>query len=178
MALQKFQSLRLLAVTREGAKGLKQLNKQIELTLSKASRLNTQLEFYGNRPVMITKNHPELGLFNGDIGIVRPDDDGVLKIWFEMGDQTVKGYMPGLFAQCETVYAMTVHKSQGSEFDYVWVVLPESGADQLMTCELLYTAVTRGKKSVCIQANQSQLLAAIQRRVKRSSGIINRLSWA
>jgi exodeoxyribonuclease V alpha subunit len=178
LALQKFQSLRLLAVTREGSKGLKQLNKQIELSLSKQSSLNAQSEFYSNRPVMITKNHPELGLFNGDIGIVRPDDNGVMKIWFESGDQTVKGFMPGLFANCETVFAMTVHKSQGSEFDYVWVVLPESGADQLMTSELLYTAVTRGKKSVCIQASRTQLLAAIQRRVKRSSGIINRLSWA
>ena len=178
LALQKFQSIRLLAVTREGPKGLKQLNKQIEVYLAKHYGLNPQAEFYLNRPVMITKNHPELGLFNGDIGIVRPDQDGVLKIWFETSDQTVKGFMPGLFAQCETVFAMTVHKSQGSEFDFVWVVLPESGADQLMTCELLYTAITRGKQSVCIQANQAQLVSAIQRRVKRSSGIIKRLSWA
>lgn len=178
LALQKFQSIRLLAVTREGPKGLKQLNKQIEAYLAKHYGLNPQAEFYLNRPVMITKNHPELGLFNGDIGIVRPDQDGVLKIWFETSDQTVKGFMPGLFAQCETVFAMTVHKSQGSEFDFVWVVLPESGADQLMTCELLYTAITRGKQSVCIQANQAQLVSAIQRRVKRSSGIIKRLSWA
>ncbi len=178
LALQKFQSIRLLAVTREGPKGIKQLNKQIEAYLAKHYGLNLQAEFYLNRPVMITKNHPELGLFNGDIGIVRPDQDGVLKIWFETSDQTVKGFMPGLFAQCETVFAMTVHKSQGSEFDFVWVVLPESGADQLMTCELLYTAITRGKQSVCIQANQAQLVSAIQRRVKRSSGIIKRLSWA
>ena len=177
-AIRQFQSVRLLAVTREGPKGLKAINKSIEQKLAQLYGLDIQSEFYMNRPVMLSKNYPELGLFNGDIGIVRTDDKGVKKLWFETAEQTVKGYMPGYFSACETVFAMTVHKSQGSEFDHVWVVLPDAGADQLMTCELLYTAITRGKQSVCIQADQSQLLNAIQRRVKRSSGIIKRLTWA
>ena len=177
-AIRQFQSIRLLAVTREGPKGLKAINKSIEQKLAQLYGLDIQSEFYQNRPVMLTKNYPELGLFNGDIGIIRSDEQGVNKLWFETSEKTVKGFMPGYFSACETVFAMTVHKSQGSEFDHVWVVLPDSGADQLMTCELLYTAITRGKQSVCIQADQAQLLNAIQRRVKRSSGIIKRLTWA
>ena len=122
---------------------------------------------------MISSNNYELGLFNGDVGIVRRDENGELKVWFEEKGE-LKYFLPAFISNAETVYAMTIHKSQGSEFDKVLIVLPAKEDIQIVTRELLYTAVTRAKSKVIIQGNELVILQAANSFVKRGSGIVQR----
>jgi exodeoxyribonuclease V alpha subunit len=173
-ALQKLNQLRVLCVVREGEHGLYAINKKIEKYLQKNKLIRLTGEFYEHRPIMLTSNNYELQLFNGDIGIVRPGEKGDLKAWFETGKGEVKAIPTGYISQAETVYAMTIHKSQGSEFDKVLVSLPENENIAILTRELLYTAVTRAKHKVIVQGSESVILQASKAFVKRGSGIIER----
>ena len=144
--------------------------------------INTQFkpssDFYHNQPIIVTKNHPDLGLFNGDIGIIRRSkDDNKLKAYFidEDKEGNLKAVSPGFIGDCETVFAMTIHKSQGSEFKQVLVILPKKSDMQLLTRELIYTAVTRAKVKATIQSTEIVLLAATNRKVQRASGITERI---
>src|SRR5690606_13225944 len=132
--------------------------------------------FYEHKPNMITKNDYNLGLYNGDIGIIRKDQNGTLKAWFieNEAERRVKSVLPGFITQYDTVYAMTIHKSQGSEFDEVLMVLPEQ-YNPILTKELIYTGVTRAKKKVYIQSDKEIFLQACQQPVSRGSGLIERL---
>ncbi|WP_017258536.1 exodeoxyribonuclease V subunit alpha [Pedobacter arcticus] len=173
-ALKKFNQLRVLCAIREGEHGLYMTNKKIEQYLAKKNLLTLDKEFYENRPIIMNKNNYELGLFNGDIGIVRTDKNGVLKAHFEPSDGEERIFLPGLLAGAETVFAMTIHKSQGSEFEKVLIVLPESEGINILTRELLYTGVTRAKNKVVLQATTNSILDAANAQVKRASGISNR----
>jgi exodeoxyribonuclease V alpha subunit len=173
-ALQKLNQLRVLCVVREGRHGLYEINKKIEKYLQKNKHIRLTGEFYENRPIMLTSNNYELQLFNGDIGIIRPGGKGDMKAWFETGKGEVKSISTGYISQAETVYAMTIHKSQGSEFDKVLVSLPEKENIAILTRELLYTAVTRAKHKVIVQGSESIILQAANAFVKRGSGIIER----
>ncbi len=174
-ALDKFNQLRVLCAVREGAQGLYSLNKAIESYLSKKNLISPNSDYYENRPIIITKNYPDLKLFNGDIGLVRKDDQGNLRAWFEDSDKYIRSVMPAYIAHAETVFAMTIHKSQGSEYPKVLVVLPETSGGQLLTRELLYTAVTRAKTSLVLQCSSAQMLSTCAQGVSRTSGIVERL---
>lgn len=174
-ALDKFNHLRVLCAVREGAHGLYSLNKAIETYLSKKNLISPNSDYYENRPIIITKNYPDLKLFNGDIGIVRKDDAGNLRAWFEDSDKNIRSVMPAYIAHAETVFAMTIHKSQGSEYPKVLVVLPEASGGQLLTRELLYTAVTRAKDSLVLQCSTAVMLSTCAQGVSRTSGIVERL---
>ena len=174
-ALDKFNQLRVLCAVREGAHGLYSLNKAIETYLSKKNLISPNSDYYENRPIIITKNYPDLKLFNGDIGIVRKDDAGNLRAWFEDSDKNIRSVMPAYIAHAETVFAMTIHKSQGSEYPKVLVVLPEASGGQLLTRELLYTAVTRAKESLVLQCSTAVMLSTCAQGVSRTSGIVERL---
>ena len=132
--------------------------------------------WYPGRPVIILNNDYGLNLFNGDIGICLPDPPsqstapGTLKVWFEREDGSLKGYQPYRLPACETVFAMTIHKSQGSEFAEVLVVLPTADTP-LLTRELIYTAVTRARTRVLIASDQAIFNAAVKRTISRSSGL-------
>ena len=151
-----------------------QTNKRIEDILSTRKLISLNNEFYENRPIIITKNNYSLDLFNGDVGIIRRDEGGVLKAWFEDSEHHLKSILPGYISDAETVFAMTIHKSQGSEYDQVFVLLPEKGGERLLTCELLYTALTRARKKVLLQGSAEMILAASSLKVKRASGIRER----
>lgn len=170
-ALKKLNRIRILCAIREGEEGMYALNKKVERYLHAQGLINSGSEFYENRPLMITGNNYELGLFNGDTGIVRNG-----RVWFENKDQPAKSFLPASLDAVETVFAMTIHKSQGSEFDNVLVVLPEKYDIPILTAELLYTAVTRAKTRVCVQSSKESILACAGRRVERSSGIIDRMN--
>lgn len=192
-AIKKFNQLRILAVIRNGKNGVAGLNARVEKYLTKKKLIDTSTDFYEFRPVMVTQNHPDLNLFNGDIGIVRKDpEDDRTKIWFLAEDQNaekteeeqkkqeredvkVRGYSPALLTDVETVYAMTVHKSQGSEFEKVLLVMPKGTELPLLTRELLYTGITRAKSELLIQGSEEVLLTAAEAQVKRASGITNRI---
>lgn len=173
-ALQKLNQLRVLCAVREGEHGLYSLNTSIETFLKKKKLINKNRDFYENRPIIITKNYYTLSLFNGDVGLIRPDENGVIKAWFEDSDKGLKSVLPGYIAEAETVFAMTIHKSQGSEYDKVLVILPDNTNISILTRELLYTAVTRAKSKVIIQASEAVILQTAEGFVKRASGIMER----
>jgi len=188
-SLKKFNDLRILAVIRNGKQGVSGLNARVEKYLASKGLINPNSEFYDHRPVIVTRNHPDLQLFNGDIGLVRkdPKDSKKMKIWFLTAEQkadqedpektrsAVRGYSPGLLTDVETVFAMTVHKSQGSEFNKVFLVMPKSVDVPILTRELLYTGITRAKESLKIQGNKEVILKSAKAQVRRASGIANRL---
>jgi exodeoxyribonuclease V alpha subunit len=173
-ALHKMNGLRVLCAVREGEQGLYAINKMIEKYLHDKKLIKINAEFYENRPIILTRNYYEHNLFNGDTGIIRYDDKGVLMAWFEDGTGELRAVLPGYLTEAETVFAMTIHKSQGSEFNKVLVVLPAVTNVALLTRELLYTAVTRARTMVYVQSSEAVLLQAVGHSVERASGIANR----
>lgn len=175
-AFKKLNTLRILCAVREGDEGVIHVNEQVEKQLQSMGLIKKDAEFYENRPIIITKNNYELGLYNGDIGIVRRDTDGKTRVWFEQSEGQLIKVLPASINSAETVFAMTIHKSQGSEFNEVLVILPKQEAMTLLTRELLYTGVTRAKNQVIIQGTHMGILHCASQRVQRGSGIIDRLS--
>ena len=173
-ALVQFNHLRVLCAVREGEYGTQALNRRIEQLLQKAGLLQTDKVFYHNRPLMVTQNNPSLGLYNGDIGLVRHEADGTYCYFLDSKNE-LKRVLPGYLNQTETVFAMTIHKSQGSEYGNVLVVIPENARQELLTRELLYTAVTRAKQKVIVQAAEAVINGTLQRAVRRASGLGDRL---
>jgi exodeoxyribonuclease V alpha subunit len=121
---------------------------------------------------MVTRNDYGLGLFNGDVGVLWPDASGggSLRAFFPVAGGGLRAVPPGRLPPHETVYAMTVHKGQGSEFDEVLLVLPDRPSP-VLTRELLYTAVTRARRRVEIWGTESVVAAAVGARVQRTSGL-------
>lgn len=173
-AIGKLNQLRVLCAVREGSQGLNAVNKKIETYLVRKGLIKNNTEFYENRPIIVTRNYPELKLFNGDVGIIRPDKEGNLKAWFEDSDKNLKAVLPGYITSAETVFAMTIHKSQGSEYAKVLVMLPSNADQPLLTRELLYTAITRAKEGVLLQASKESILYTAKKSVQRASGIMER----
>lgn len=173
-ALKKLNQLRVLCALKEGEHGLYNINRKIESYLQQKRLIRITGEFYENRPVMVTGNNYELELFNGDVGIIRKNEDGVAMAWFENGDGTLKSVLPTFISKLETVFAMTIHKSQGSEFNKVMVMLPDNEDIAILTRELLYTAVTRAKEKVIVMGKKEVILNAAKRQVNRTSGICER----
>lgn len=178
--LHQFGQFQLLCALREGPFGVSGLNQRIEQALEQAGllRRDEQSRWYPGRPVMIMQNDSALGLFNGDIGITLEDYDREgkrrLRVWFEMPDGSVRAYLTSRLPAHETVYAMTVHKSQGSEFAHTLLVLPPRYTP-LLTRELVYTAITRAKQQLSLYAQAQVLRRAVQTRTLRHSGFAARL---
>lgn len=177
-ALQKLNSIRFLCVTRLHDRSVADTNKKIEWILrneiNDSSLFHPQGGFYHNQPIIVTRNDYTLNLFNGDVGLIRKEDDR-LTAYFEATDGTIRKIPAGYLNYFDTVFAMTIHKSQGSEFDEVVILLPEKQGGKLLTRELLYTGVTRAKKRTLIQSTEETLLKCVSQEVSRSSGIRQRL---
>ena len=176
--LTKFTQCRLLCALREGKFGVEGLNKQIELLLAKHKliRLNHRDQWYIGRPIMILRNSTSLGLYNGDIGITltAEHDSSKLRVYFPFSDGTIKGFSPYRLPEHETAYAMTIHKSQGSEFDHVNIILPTEFSP-LLNRSLLYTAITRAKKAVSIFADAKILERLVKSQIHRESGLVEQI---
>ena len=130
-------------------------------------------EFYAGRPLLVTQNHYELPLYNGDTGVVIASGPDRLSAAFERGGEIVE-VRPTRLAAIDTAYAMTVHKSQGSQFDTAAVLLPEPGA-RILTRELLYTAATRARERLILIGSEEAVRAAVARPIARASGLGERL---
>jgi exodeoxyribonuclease V alpha subunit len=174
-ALKKLNERRVLVAVRQGPRGLYATNNFIELHLRKKGLLRPDGEFYEHKPIMVTRNMHDLGLLNGDTGIMRKDDKGNLKVWFEDGLGGIKSILPAYLNYYETAFAMTIHKSQGSEFDQVIVILPEGTSNALLTRELLYTGITRARTSITIQGEMDTIRHSVESCVQRISGITGRV---
>ncbi|MCU7924439.1 MAG: exodeoxyribonuclease V subunit alpha [Candidatus Thiodiazotropha sp. (ex Dulcina madagascariensis)] len=167
---------RLLCAVREGPYGVKQLNQAITRELIQAGHVADNREWYPGRPVMLTRNDYQLNLYNGETGIVlpHPDSAGELAVAFRGTDGEIRWVSHAALPHCETVYALTVHKSQGSEFRDVMLQLPDQPAAVLCR-ELLYTAVTRSKQRFTLVGMESVLAHTVARRLKRASGLADLL---
>jgi len=171
--LALFNSFRILCALREGPYGVYRINEIVENILASAGLLTPRGRYYDMMPVMITSNDYTLKLFNGDIGIVAKRPDGILEAWFSQSSgnlQTMRNIPVTRLPENEPVFAMTVHKSQGSEFDNVLLILPEKDSE-VLTKELIYTGITRARKSLEIWANPDILDLASKRTALRTSGL-------
>jgi len=132
--------------------------------------------YYAGLPVLVMRNDYELGLFNGDVGILLPDSEtGTLMAWFADQAGGVRKFTPSRLPEYEPAYAMTVHKSQGSEYDKVLLILPDRESP-VVTRELVYTGLTRARDKLEVWFQETALRDAIAHETKRSSGLRDRLS--
>lgn len=166
-----FGEFQLLCALREGPFGVTGLNERLEQVLAQKRKIARQphSRWYEGRPVMISRNDSALGLFNGDIGIALDRGEG-LRVWFQMPDGEVKSVQPSRLPDHETAWAMTVHKSQGSEFDHAALILPAQ-MSPVVTRELVYTAITRARRRLSLYADESVLAQAVTTRTERRSGL-------
>jgi exodeoxyribonuclease V alpha subunit len=176
-ALQRLQRFKILCAVNIGPLGVHAINKLTERVLRKQNLIPsdpiTENPWYAGRPVLITRNHYPLGLFNGDIGVTLPDteaDDDQLAVFFAGDRGKVRRFQPYQLPEHTTVYAMTVHKSQGSEFDEVLFILPDRDFP-ILTRELIYTALTRAREKITIWGTRSIIRNAIARQIERTSGL-------
>jgi exodeoxyribonuclease V alpha subunit len=178
--LRSFEGFRVLSALREGPWGVAGLNKVIEQALAHAGLIRPGSlggGWYEGRPVMVTRNDPALGVFNGDVGIALrnprgsgTDVDAMLRVWFLDGEQ-LRSVAASRLAAVETAWAMTVHKSQGSEFSHTALVLPDHSS-AVLTRELVYTGLTRARRAFTLIAPNPEVFAqALQRRTRRASGL-------
>ena len=173
---QAFNRFQVLCAIHYGNQGVEGINRRVELSLTRRGFTCPADSWYPGRPILITRNDYSLDLFNGDIGICLPDPvDGSIQVWFSGSNGGMRSYSPYRLPPCETVFAMTIHKSQGSEFDQVVVVLPEED-NRILSRELIYTAVTRAKESVTIVADQQVFKQALSRNIERCSGLAELLN--
>jgi exodeoxyribonuclease V alpha subunit len=176
-AFSLFNRFHLLCGLRHGPYGATALNRIIEQICRRTGLIPKVGRWYKCQPVMVTSNDYQLRLFNGDVGILFPDQDagGQLCAYFPADGGGFRKLLPGRLKTYETVYAMTVHKSQGSEFDHVMLLLPDRPS-KVVTRELVYTAITRAKKSVEIWGSELALREALSRTTRRESGLKDALS--
>ena len=173
-ALRALPAFRLLCAHRRGPHGIAAWTERIEAWLAEAvPRFLPDGRWYAGRPLLVTQNDYGLRLYNGDAGVVVARPAGGVAAAFHRGGEVVT-LAPGRLEAVETVYAMTIHKSQGSQFDTAAVLLPPPGSP-ILTRELLYTAVTRARKRLLVIGTEESLRAAIERPVARASGLRERL---
>ncbi|WP_186435706.1 exodeoxyribonuclease V subunit alpha [Xenorhabdus innexi] len=187
--LAEFNRFRLLCALREGPFGVSGLNQRVEQLLhskgmivlprhvagnrhSHIKKENAEKENRGyvGRPIMILRNDSTLGLFNGDIGIMLKDHNNELKAYFQLSDGQIKPFQPSRLPLHETAYVMTVHKSQGSEFEHTALVLPTQFSP-VVSRELVYTALTRAREKLTIYAHKAVLIKAVATPTQRRSGL-------
>jgi exodeoxyribonuclease V alpha subunit len=171
-ALAALESFRILAPERDGALGVNGINAAVERWLARRGR-GVQTPWYHGRAVLVTANDYAAGVFNGDLGVVWRSGD-TIAVHFRAPDGATRTIAPLRLPAVETAWGMTVHKAQGSEFDDVLVVIPERES-RVMSRELLYTAVTRARKTVTLIGTEAAVVRAMARGSTRSSGLGLRL---
>ncbi len=167
---------RILSSTRKGPQGVEYLNTRvIDILRDKGAiatnRFDSNYVLYPSQPIMISENDYRLGVFNGDIGLLWRNSQGHLMAVFENANGDYDWILPSRLPKFDTVYAMTIHKTQGSEFNHVAMVLPEQKDNKLLSRELLYTGITRAKQQLSIASNQQVWQTGVSQQVKRHSGL-------
>lgn len=164
-ALSRLTKSIVLCAVKEGKAGVLAVNQVMATELSR-----THERYYPWLPIMVTANQQREGVFNGDIGLVLQDQSG-LYVYFPKGSQEPLSLNPAQIREWDPAYAMTIHKSQGSEFDEVLIILPDNKENLLLTRELLYTAITRARENVTIIGSVDVITTIAGNSVKRVSGI-------
>jgi exodeoxyribonuclease V alpha subunit len=171
-ALRRLGDFRILCATRRGPFGVENINRLAEQALTDEALIEPAATHYHGRPVLIRTNDYQLRLFNGDVGLILrdPESGDQLRAFFLDAEGRQRRVLPARLPAHETTFAMTVHKSQGSEFPGVLLILPERDV-AVLTRELVYTGLTRARTSVELWASVEVLRTAIERRTERSSGL-------
>ncbi|MBJ7536620.1 exodeoxyribonuclease V subunit alpha [Marinomonas transparens] len=169
-----FSRYQILTAVRQGEFGVEQVNAHLEQYFYQRGQVKDPHVWYSGKAVMLTRNDASLGLFNGDIGLCMPDDTQRLRVWFMQADGSFIGLLPSRLSEFEVVFAMTVHKSQGSEFERVALLLPMTPSP-VLTRELIYTGITRARKDFTLWGSENLVKAAAQSRIQRSSGLVSAL---
>jgi exodeoxyribonuclease V alpha subunit len=173
-ALGALGSFRLLCAHRRGPHGVSDWTSRIRAWLAnELEELDLEQRDYAGRPLMVSENDYELGLWNGDTGVIVEGPTGRRSAVFERGRELLR-FSPLRLGAVETVYAMTIHKSQGSQFGTAAVLLPPAES-RILTRELLYTAVTRAQKELILVGTEATIRSAVERPVARASGLRERL---
>ncbi|MGD9807215.1 MAG: exodeoxyribonuclease V subunit alpha [Deferribacterales bacterium] len=167
-ALDAFNTFRILTPHRQSTGGTEHINAIAQRTLFRAGYSDNTKRFYHGMPVMIVENDYSLQLFNGETGLIMGDKD--MKACFALEKETVRRITPARLPAHVPAYAMTVHKSQGSEFEHVLFVLPESDS-RILTRELFYTAVTRAKSRLTVISTKEAVRKCLTGRIERASGL-------
>ncbi|ENW97032.1 exodeoxyribonuclease V, alpha subunit [Acinetobacter sp. NIPH 298] len=173
--IQSFDDYRILAAVRHGALGIEQLNRFAEQWLNQQLKQIAIGDWYVGRPVMMTYNDYQLGISNGDIGICfkHRSQSQQFEVFFPSLNKWIAAHR--LPRNMQTAFALTIHKSQGSEFSHTAVVLDQA-AEKLLSQELIYTAITRAKKVVTLLADPNALLQALTIRTVRRSGLVQKIN--
>jgi exodeoxyribonuclease V alpha subunit len=172
VALATLDEHRLLCAHRRGPYGVAQWNRQVERWLSEETGQPVSSVWYAGRPLLVTANDYGLKVYNGDTGVVVVGDDGLRAVI--AGATGTLDFATSRLADIETMHAMTIHKSQGSQVAEVTVLMPPEDS-RLLTRELFYTAITRAKAKVRVVGSEASVRAAIARRAVRASGLRQRL---
>lgn len=169
--LLAFDRFRVLCAVREGTYGVLNINQRLGMLLQHAlgQDIDPTQKWFRGRPVMVTQNDYTLGVFNGDIGITM-EEEGEFYVYFPARDGEPMRVAAARLAHTETALALTIHKSQGSEFNHVAVVLPKEDTP-ILTRELIYTGITRAKEKISIWGQESLMIKAVQRKTQRASGL-------
>jgi exodeoxyribonuclease V alpha subunit len=174
-ALAHLSTFRVLCALRRGPTGSAAVNRCIEKLLTEHGLIVSPTPFYAGRPILILKNDYHLRLFNGDIGVVLPHPSRPeLRAWFLDADGRPRDFAIGRLPEHETVFAMTVHKSQGSEFQDVLLILPDQDSP-VLSRELIYTGLTRARRSVEVWLEEKTFHLGLARQIRRTSGLADRL---
>jgi exodeoxyribonuclease V alpha subunit len=180
-ALQSLRQLQILCALRDGPFGSQGLNELIARRLTLRFGIDGSRAWYHGRPVIITRNDYARGLFNGDVGIALEGAEG-LRVWFELSDRDgsvgLRSFSPRALPAHESAWAITIHRSQGSEYHDVAVVLPPNEDNRVLTRELVYTAISRAKNRAEIWATDDALRTALARPIRRLGGLRERLRSA
>ncbi|PIE57108.1 MAG: exodeoxyribonuclease V subunit alpha [Desulfobulbus propionicus] len=174
-ALAGLDHFRIICGLTRGRLGVEGLNILTEHLLFSAGAISRRDQWYKGRPIMITANDYDLGLFNGDTGICWPDDTGMAMVWFQRGNGQVIPVRPAALPPHQTAYAITIHKAQGSEFGTTLMVLPEDDVP-LLTRELLYTGISRARTLLLLHGDRELIHLGMSRQTRRFSGLGERLA--
>ncbi|HET8960480.1 exodeoxyribonuclease V subunit alpha [Nocardioides sp.] len=175
-AVEALDEHRLLCAHREGPHGVRHWNRQVELWLGEELGQVLHSEWYVGRPLLVTANDYTMEIYNGETGVVVRRDDGRLRARIA-GTGGLRDFATGRLDAVETMHAMTIHKSQGSQARRITVLLPEADS-RLLTRELFYTAVTRAQEQVRVVGSEAAVRAAVDTHAQRATGLSQRLAAA
>ena len=173
-AFALFDQYQILCAIWSGPSGVDQVNEIIESEVKRRCAIAPETEFYSGKPLMMTQNVYQYDIYNGDIGILWPDEEDQLRLWFASDQGEYRALSLSQLPAATCAYAMTVHKSQGSEFNHVLFLLP-AHETPVCTRELFYTAITRAAQSVEIWGSEASIASTIAQKTQRSSGLMQRL---
>jgi exodeoxyribonuclease V alpha subunit len=170
-----FNQFQVLCSHRHGENGVIEINQKVEEKLFQQNKIQIKGQWYVGRPIMVTQNDTGMMLFNGDIGIcLHNKETANLNVFFLRSDGSIKKVLPSRVPAHETVFSMTIHKSQGSEFEQCLCILP-SQLNSIVSKELIYTAITRTKAKLKIKSSYSVFCQAVKQKVERTGGLYEKL---